>query len=42
VPGVSLQTSSAGSGVVFNEGADVYLDEGVGMTLVMARAPKTP
>jgi hypothetical protein len=42
IKGVLLQTSSGGSGVVFSVDTDVYLDEGIGMTLVLARAPKTP
>ncbi len=35
--GVYLRNSAGGSGVVFSPGADVYLDDGTQMTLVMAR-----
>jgi hypothetical protein len=37
--GIYLQPSPGGSGVVFAAGTDIYLDSGIRMTLLIARAP---
>jgi hypothetical protein len=37
--GVFLQSTPAGSGIVFSAGTDVYLDSGTHITLLLARSP---